>query len=333
MRAPRVDNGKENAINCFLDALYALSKLFTVKMPFISSDTQANNRKNLTCLYSNSSVPPPFSSSSDGFLPNGTPAIETPKFPAVFFLDSDLFQQAQIDISRVEAPIPRYILDLIGDFSQWRSIATKFFETVHTFMPIVSKPRLYGRLLNPLAPRRSDVALLLLCMRLITMLPAGALMSRTPEYIAAKRFHTELELTGGFSPQVLQAGVLIALHEYGHAIYPAAYLTIGGLARYGISSGIDGTGPSQMPPPSDWIEAEERKRIWWAVLILDREVSASSSQIAFLTQGSAVNLGNPTRTLAIQEPPSSSILPMDDELWDQGVSTVPPLLISLSHRP
>jgi hypothetical protein len=205
-------------------------------------------------------------------FPHGAPPIETPKFPAVFFLDSDLFQQAQIDIPRVEVPIPRYVLDLIGDFSQWRSIATKFFETVHTFMPIVSKPRLYGRFLNPLAPRRSDVALLLLCMRLITMLPAGTPMSRTPEYLAAKRFHTELELTAGFSPQVLQAGVLIALYEYGHAIYPAAYLTIGGLARYGISSGIDGTGPSQMSPPSDWIEAEERKRIWWAVLILDRKV-------------------------------------------------------------
>jgi hypothetical protein len=64
--------------------------------------------------------------------------------------------------------------------------------------------------------------------------------------------------------------VFIALYEFGHAIYPAAYLTIGAMARYGISSGIDGSGPSQMPPPSDWIEDEERKRIWWAVLILDR---------------------------------------------------------------
>jgi hypothetical protein len=213
MRAPRVDSGKESATNCFLDALYAPSKHFSVNMPFIFPDAQAPLRKNLTCIYSNSSIPPPFSPSLDGLFPHGAPPIERPKFPAVFFLDSDLFQQAQIDIPRVEAPIPRYVLDLIGDFSRWRSIATKFFETVHTFMPIVSKPRLYGRLLNPLAPRRSDVALLLLCMRLITMLPAGTPMSRTPEYLAAKRFHTELELTAGFSPQVLQAGVLIALRR------------------------------------------------------------------------------------------------------------------------
>jgi hypothetical protein len=108
-------------------------------------------------------------------------------------------------------------------------------------MPIVSKTRLHGKLLNPLAPRRSDVALLLLCMHLIAMLPAEVPMSRTPEYIAAKRFQSEPEGSGAFSPQDLQSGVLIALYEYGHAIYPAAYLTIGGLATYGISSGIDGT--------------------------------------------------------------------------------------------
>ena len=146
-------------------------------------------------------------------------------------------------------------------------------------------------------------------------------MSRVPEYHAAKRFYAELEGGGAFSPQVLQAGVLIALYEYGHAIYPVAHLTIGGLARYGISAGLDGTAPSQMAPPSDWIEAEERKRIWWGVLILDRYVAPVHLTINCLTLKSCVNLGNPTRTLATQEPPTSSILPMEDDLWDQGVST------------
>jgi hypothetical protein len=98
-------------------------------------------------------------------------------------------------------------------------------------------------------------------------------VAKTPEYLAAKRWHATLEGTGPFSPQVLQSGALIALYEYGHAIYPAAYLTIGACARYGISSGMDGTGLSQMPPPSDCIESEERKRIWWAILIMDRYVS------------------------------------------------------------
>ncbi|CZR61428.1 related to fungal specific transcription factor [Phialocephala subalpina] len=261
------------------------------------------SKKNLTCTYSTGNTPPSLTPSSDVFFPNGAAAPETSKFPAVFFLDANLFQKAQFEIPRAEIPTPKYVLDLVGDIGEWRVIATKFFETVNHFMPIVSRSRLYGKLLNPLAPRRNDVVLLILCLRLICMLPAGTPMSRRPEYLAAKRFHAELEISGAFSPQVLQSGVLIALYEFGHAIYPAAYLTVGGLARYGISSGIDGAGPSQMTPPSDWIEAEERKRAWWAVLILDR----------------SVNLGNPTRTLATQEPSPSSVLPMCDDFWDQGI--------------
>lgn len=271
------------------------------------------SKKNLTCTYSTGNTPPSLTPSSEIFFPNGAPTPETPKFPAVFFLDGNLFQKAQFEIPRAEIPTPRYVLDLIGDFNEWRAIATKFFETVNHFMPIVSRARLFGRLLNPLAPRRNDVVLLMLSMRLVCMLPAGTSMSRTPEYLAAKRFHAELEMSGAFSPQVLQSGVFIALYEFGHAIYPAAYLSIGGLARYGISSGLDGTGSSQMAPASDWIEAEERKRAWWAVLILDR----------------SVNLGNPTRTLATQEPSPSSVLPMCDDHWDQGtLSSEEPFTLS-----
>jgi hypothetical protein len=35
-----------------------------------------------------------------------------------------------------------------------------------------------------------------------------------------------------------------------------------------------------------------------------------------------MNLGCPERAPATEEPDSTSILPMDDELWDTGVTTV-----------
>ncbi|KAH9204335.1 hypothetical protein DL95DRAFT_398601 [Leptodontidium sp. 2 PMI_412] len=189
-------------------------------------------------------------------------------------------------------------------------------------MPIVSKTRLYRHLLNPLVPRRTDVALLILCMKLVTQSPTstsgqdmedvdvdevGEMKDWLPpvEYLAAKRLHAELAEGGGFSTQVLQSGVLIALYEYGHAIYPAAYLSIGACARYGISAGFDGSGVEQMKKLYNWVEEEERKRVWWAVLILDR----------------AVNLGNPSRSLATQEPHPSSNLPAVDDVWDAGASS------------
>ena len=72
---------------------------------------------------------------------------------------------------------------------------------------------------------------------------------------------------------MLQAAVLIAVYEVGHAIYPAAYLTIGACARYGTMLGIDKLGLDLMGDslgPLSWIEVEERRRVWWAVVLLDR---------------------------------------------------------------
>lgn len=182
-----------------------------------------------------------------------------------------MFQKAQLEIPPIDVPIPKYIFELIGDLSNWRTIALEFFETIHKWYPIISKARLFGHLLNPLVPRRTDVALLILCMRLTTLWPVeGVPIATTAEYLAAKRLHADLETSGAFSMQVLQAGVLIALYEYGHAIYPAAYLSIGACARYGISSGMDGFGISQLKPAFNCSESEERKRVWWGVLILDR---------------------------------------------------------------
>lgn len=224
-------------------------------------------RKSLACSYANGSTSQPLVPAYGSI----STALQASKFPAIFFLDAAMFQKTQLNIPPINITIPTYILDLIGDLSNWRSIATEFFETIHAWFPIVSKPRLYGHLLNPLVPRRTDVALLILCMRLATLFPTEGLpIDLTPEYLAAKRFHSELEGAGAFSTQILQAGVLISLYEYGHAIYPAAYLSIGACARYGISSGMDGDGVSQLKPPLNCHEEEERKRIWWAVLILDR---------------------------------------------------------------
>ncbi|UKZ80870.1 hypothetical protein TrVFT333_008635 [Trichoderma virens FT-333] len=55
--------------------------------------------------------------------------------------------------------------------------------------------------------------------------------------------------------------------------------------------------------PDDWVELEEMRRVWWGVLILDR----------------LVNLGNPLRMLATEEPKSEHPLPVDDTTWDNGL--------------
>jgi hypothetical protein len=99
--------------------------------------------------------------------------------------------------------------------------------------------------------------------------PESPQSPRTRAYYAAKHFHLELENSGIFSVQILQAGILLAIYELGHAIYPAAFLSIGSCARSAYALGIN----SNSNPTSrvlTLVEVEERRRIWWAIVVLDR---------------------------------------------------------------
>jgi hypothetical protein len=217
-------------------------------------------------------------------------------------------------------PIPRYVMDLIGDDNEIRRVALKFFETIHTYFPIISKQRFYSTLMNPLSQPRADVALLVLCMRLTTLVPSKDPMVSTPEYFAAKRFYSAVEVAGMCSTQVLQSGILIAFYEFGHAIYPAAYLSVGTCARYGVSYGMN-LDEYSANGALNWIEVEEKKRVWWAVLILDRYARLLFGFIIVNSNSvhSCINLGNPTRALATNEPLPSTYLPMEDDTWDRGL--------------
>ena len=167
---------------------------------------------------------------------------------------------------------------MIGDAASIREVASTFFTTVHRWLPVVSKRGVFVYLLNPLANREVELGLLALCMKLCGSTPVDMDGNRESAsemtiYSVAKRFHRDVEESGLLSIQVLQAGLLIALYEIGHAIYPAAYLTVGACARYGLALGIDklsvlleGDGER----PRSWNEIEERRRVWWAVLVFDR---------------------------------------------------------------
>jgi hypothetical protein len=86
-----------------------------------------------------------------------------------------------------------------------------------------------------------DVAMLFLAMKLITSphKPHSSLYSN------AKTFLAHFEASGYVSLLVLQAMVFVAAYEYGHAIYPAAWLTVGACSRYAEMLGL-GLGRSLM---------------------------------------------------------------------------------------
>ncbi|CAI7596436.1 unnamed protein product [Penicillium pancosmium] len=172
-------------------------------------------------------------------------------------------------------------------------------------MPFISKKRFYDQYLKPSFQARPDVVLLFLSLQLITTTPpADSKSPRTALYHTAKHFHLELEGSGLFTILILQAGVLLALYELGHGIYPAAYLTIGACARYAYALGIGAGSLMNKRRVLTRVEIEEQRRVWWSIVILDRFVS----------------IGSPGRPFATAEPRFDDIFPTDDASWNEGHS-------------
>lgn len=120
------------------------------------------------------------------------------------------------------------VLALLSQGNVVLDVSRDYFATIHTWLPMVSKKRIDVGL--PVQNAGPDLAMLFLGMKLVTAhandIAGGGL------YSTAKDFITRLESNGAVSLLCLQAMVLVALYEYSHAIYPAAWMTIGSCARY-----------------------------------------------------------------------------------------------------
>jgi hypothetical protein len=194
---------------------------------------------------------------------------------AISFLAPDLFREVSLEIPHHNFYIPEDVTFNLGDRQRLRETALQFFQI--TWMPGISRKRYLNAVLNPLSPLRRSASLLALCMKLSCLvLRDDGDEERTSLYRLVKKFYSEVESTEGLCVQVLQAGILIGIFEIGDAIYPAAYLTVGACARYGVAMGLDKINQDRMggdhDRPVSWIEIEERRRAWWGVLILDRSV-------------------------------------------------------------
>ena len=323
--------------------------------PLHDTLTRELNRNGRICEYPSGNSPdhsrhesrPRGSASGDRLTPGSEISLSAqpvtplsggqPAFPSVFFLDASIFQQAQLELPKAGVIVPSYVNELIGDTRRAEEAASYFFEHIHPWMPVISKRRFYRHLLNPLLQLREDTALLLLSIKLITWWPSShSKTAHTSLYLASKRYLAELQTAGIFSIQIVQASVLITLYELGHSIYPAAYFSIGVCGRYGAVLELDkDVNLHKSDGSTPWDELEERRRIWWAILILDRYVSrvlrwllattASNHPPYYLTvtslmENSFINLGSPLRIRTTKDPGPEDVLPTDDTVWENSVS-------------
>jgi Fungal specific transcription factor domain len=221
-----------------------------------------------------------------------------PAFPNVYFLDREVFDHSKIRIPQTDFQLDATVLEAFKDAD---AISASFFSWVHLWMPIVPIEKWKAQLTGPLVRPRIDVKILLFAMKLVLWAPGPSPELREPrrqDYFTLKDLCLQAEMAGMLSLELLQALILLTIYEYSHAIYPAAYISIGACARYGQAMGIDKQRQVEIDAQKfDLEEQEERRRVWWSVVILDRMISRSSTT---------------------PEPRPDDLLPVHDQAWDDG---------------
>jgi hypothetical protein len=132
------------------------------------------------------------------------------KFPSALFLDIDCFKWANLPIPKPSVEIPMDVLEILSNSDALQCAQTDYFNTVHCWMPIISKKRM--NLGHPLWEGGPDLAMLFLAMKLVASQPVNRVAStENPLYTASKRFLALLESGGTISILYLQAMVLVCL--------------------------------------------------------------------------------------------------------------------------
>ncbi|KAI1259209.1 fungal-specific transcription factor domain-containing protein [Xylariaceae sp. FL1019] len=225
-------------------------------------------------------------------------------FDPTLFLDAKLFEDMNISPVPPAIDIPSSVLQFLGNPEHLQNLLDNYFSEVHPWFPLIPKKR--ASITSPLWNGSPETTLLLLSMMLMVYQPPDGMMP-TPRnilYDVTKQYAMQLESSGTASLHYLQALVLISLYEYSQVgIYPNAFMGVGQCQRYadfvGLPSYKDSN--STLGPCMTWVDAEERRRTWWAVYILDKIVC----------------LGSGKRSLCC-EPARNEMLPVSDEAWDSG---------------
>lgn len=258
-----------------------------------------------------------------------TTSFSISQFPCAFYPAALRFQKLFLDTdiqTRPDAPsppssdmIPAAVWAYLGDQAQSAVIISQYFQTIHKWIPIISQVRLTSLADLELGNRpRADFALLLLTMKLIQNVPGSSSNAvRDALYICAKEFAASLEIAGVYTLLKLQANLLISVYEMGHGIFPAAYVSAGCCVTQAMVLGIHNReAPQILEQPRTWIDWEERQRVWWLVVILERYITSVGDN----------------RPLLSADPQTTSHLPVNDDSWDSGQAMYPERLILSSSK-
>jgi Fungal specific transcription factor domain/Fungal Zn(2)-Cys(6) binuclear cluster domain len=149
-----------------------------------------------------------------------------------------------------------------------------YFGLIHDWFPILNKAQMREGLVQLESTPRAEFSDLVLCTYLVTQLSgqeSGNIEHIRRLYHTTKGLHYLLLSTGRVSMEVVQSGLLIALYENTQGLHDASYSSVGACARMGYTLGFDRT----LSPDTDMLSrlpavVEHERRVWWAIVILER---------------------------------------------------------------
>ncbi|KAF1990128.1 hypothetical protein K402DRAFT_418204 [Aulographum hederae CBS 113979] len=196
-------------------------------------------------------------------------------------------------------------------------MTAKFFTTTHQRIPALSKHRFYADLQSSTpGPPQPDFAALYQCIVLVQQVPSKATGVKSPLYIAVKNLIGSIEITERLSLNLLHCKILIAFYEIGHGLQTAAYTSIAACARIARVLGLHRKRWRKSAPECELVDLEEEKRMWWAIVIMDRFIGLCNGDALFVTD----------------DPERTDPLPIEDLLWSEA-STVADLEAPIMQSP
>lgn len=233
--------------------------------------------RNLTCKYARSAgtpVPVRWQLWSPSKTARGNKeSMSDADAPASMMHDGATLAAEDMDLDEfVWAQVQRIVasLELSND-----EIADRFFEGIHTWLPILSPPHFRHTVhsFGDDATPPPDFSALMLTMCLVTCRPTAQLSHASPAgltslYLTAKSVFAEAQTVVCASTAIVQAAVLLAAYEYASGRIDAAYISIGSASRMCHVLGIDHF--SELATMQNDPSCCEDLNVWWSVIILER---------------------------------------------------------------
>ena len=189
---------------------------------------------------------------------------------------NDPFVYFQLRGPFINSIVTRDVLNIVGNMTERLADAQLFFATIYAWMPIISRQRYYEDIGSLSVRSCADLALLMLCIRLVTQEPKDVTSDnmRSSLYALAKSHFAVVEATGILSTRTIQSGLLIAIYEMGHGFSYAASTSISHCALSARQLGLHQLCMVDHEPDTTTLTSvEEGRRLWWGIIILERYVS------------------------------------------------------------